>query len=427
MFPITWGGVWDYPYPEAQSLIRGMRDMFGADKLVWGSDMPNVERFCTYTQSVDYVRRHCSFLTATEKDAILGGTMATLLRSKRRNNDTSTERNRRTEKRSAFRHRRTNAPTHQAAQATWHPPREPAAPPAPTRSAKKSGLLSPPAQAQEPSCSRQRTCSTRAHYVATRRPCSRPRPCPPGATPPRPSTAARSNAFWKSLELRRPVSTVASPGDYFALTFAGIPTIILRDTVRHAARIRQHLSPPRLGATGRHRQHPRHRLPVSQLDLRTRRHPARRPGMQQDPARFDTARSGLIPLRLDTWGGFLFLCFDADAPDLTTISATCPDRVAAYRLDRDGLRPPQGIPDRVQLETLRRERQGILPHRHRAPADNQQICLARSSGYWAEEPRRIRLHLRPARRSMALLKGDPGSPPTRASPAARGRRHHAPR
>ncbi len=47
MFPITWGGVWDYPYPEAQKLTREMRDMFGASKLVWGSDMPNVERFCT--------------------------------------------------------------------------------------------------------------------------------------------------------------------------------------------------------------------------------------------------------------------------------------------------------------------------------------------------------------------------------------------
>jgi len=34
--------------------------------------MPNVERFCTYTQSVDYVRRYCSFLNAEEKDKILG-------------------------------------------------------------------------------------------------------------------------------------------------------------------------------------------------------------------------------------------------------------------------------------------------------------------------------------------------------------------
>ncbi len=46
--------------------------MFGASKLVWGSDMPNVERFCTYRQSVDYVRRYCDFLTAAEKDLILG-------------------------------------------------------------------------------------------------------------------------------------------------------------------------------------------------------------------------------------------------------------------------------------------------------------------------------------------------------------------
>jgi len=79
MFPITWGGVWDYPYPEAQALIREMRDRFGAGKLVWGSDMPNVERFCTYRQCVDYVRRHCNFLSAAEKDRILGDNVADLL------------------------------------------------------------------------------------------------------------------------------------------------------------------------------------------------------------------------------------------------------------------------------------------------------------------------------------------------------------
>jgi hypothetical protein len=62
MFPISWGGVWDYPYPEAQELIRHMRDLFGASRLVWGSDMPNVERFCTYRQSLDYVRRYCALL-----------------------------------------------------------------------------------------------------------------------------------------------------------------------------------------------------------------------------------------------------------------------------------------------------------------------------------------------------------------------------
>lgn len=71
MFPITWGWHWEYPFPEAQSLIRDLRDKYGAGKLIWGSDMPNVERFCTYRQCLDYVRRHCDFLTPNEMDMIL--------------------------------------------------------------------------------------------------------------------------------------------------------------------------------------------------------------------------------------------------------------------------------------------------------------------------------------------------------------------
>jgi predicted TIM-barrel fold metal-dependent hydrolase len=78
-FPIAWGGVWDYPYPEAQRLIRGLRDRYGAGKLVWGSDMPNVERFCTYRQCRDHVLRYCDFLTSVEKELVLGRNLAELL------------------------------------------------------------------------------------------------------------------------------------------------------------------------------------------------------------------------------------------------------------------------------------------------------------------------------------------------------------
>ena len=76
MFPITYGGVWDYPYPEAQTLIESLRDQLGAARLMWGSDMPNVERFCTYRQSLDYLRKYCPFLTPHEKDLILGDNCA---------------------------------------------------------------------------------------------------------------------------------------------------------------------------------------------------------------------------------------------------------------------------------------------------------------------------------------------------------------
>ena len=46
--------------------------------MMWGSDMPNVERFCTYRQSLDYVRRYCEFLIGHEMDLILGGNAARL-------------------------------------------------------------------------------------------------------------------------------------------------------------------------------------------------------------------------------------------------------------------------------------------------------------------------------------------------------------
>ncbi len=80
MFPIAWGWHWDYPYPEAQALIRDLRNKYGAEKLIWGSDMPNVERFCTYRQCIDYVRRYCDFLSDGEKELILGRNIVQLCR-----------------------------------------------------------------------------------------------------------------------------------------------------------------------------------------------------------------------------------------------------------------------------------------------------------------------------------------------------------
>lgn len=69
----------DYPYPEARALIQGLHTMFGSEKLVWGSDMPNVGRFCTYKQSLDYIRNYCDFFSENELDQILGGNLKKLL------------------------------------------------------------------------------------------------------------------------------------------------------------------------------------------------------------------------------------------------------------------------------------------------------------------------------------------------------------
>ncbi len=70
LYGIAWGGKLDYPYNRAQNHIRQLYDHFGPDKLMWGSDMPNVGRYCTYKQALSYVWNHCDFLGAADRRKI---------------------------------------------------------------------------------------------------------------------------------------------------------------------------------------------------------------------------------------------------------------------------------------------------------------------------------------------------------------------
>jgi predicted TIM-barrel fold metal-dependent hydrolase len=78
LFPLLYGAAWEYPYAEAQPLIRTLYARLGATKLLWGSDMPNVERSCTYRQTLTYLTRHCSFISAADLDQIVGGNASAL-------------------------------------------------------------------------------------------------------------------------------------------------------------------------------------------------------------------------------------------------------------------------------------------------------------------------------------------------------------
>jgi predicted TIM-barrel fold metal-dependent hydrolase len=71
-FPEAAKDLESYPYPKAQSYLRRLRDGAGADRLVWGSNFPNVRRACTYQQALDFVRRDCDFLTGQERAGLLG-------------------------------------------------------------------------------------------------------------------------------------------------------------------------------------------------------------------------------------------------------------------------------------------------------------------------------------------------------------------
>lgn len=75
-YPISEGNQEDYPYPRSQEAVKFLYNIFGAHKLVWGSDIPNVERYCTYAQSLNYLRNYCSFVNKSDMDLILGGNLA---------------------------------------------------------------------------------------------------------------------------------------------------------------------------------------------------------------------------------------------------------------------------------------------------------------------------------------------------------------
>lgn len=70
LYPIAWGGRMDYPYPRAALHFRQLLDAYGASRFMWGSDMPNVERYCTYRQSLTYALDHFGFLTDADRRAI---------------------------------------------------------------------------------------------------------------------------------------------------------------------------------------------------------------------------------------------------------------------------------------------------------------------------------------------------------------------
>jgi len=78
-FPVRLGDLFDFPYREVWPTLEEMVEHIGADHLLWGTDMPFQNRFCTYRQSRDWIEKYCNFLSADELDQIMGGTVARIL------------------------------------------------------------------------------------------------------------------------------------------------------------------------------------------------------------------------------------------------------------------------------------------------------------------------------------------------------------
>jgi len=79
LFQISLGNVWDYPYRELHPTIVQLVETLGSDRLMWGTDMPNVERFCNYRQNLETFQTHCQgVISDRDINNIIGGTAARL-------------------------------------------------------------------------------------------------------------------------------------------------------------------------------------------------------------------------------------------------------------------------------------------------------------------------------------------------------------
>jgi len=125
---------------------------------------------------------------------------------------------------------------------------------------------------------------------------------------------------------------VANPGDYRAHETAGGPVIVIRgeDSVLRAfANFCRHRASLLLEGAGNCR---RIVCPYHAWSYTTDGRLIAAPDMDRTPG-FDKDAHGLIPLRLESWAGFVFVTFNRDAPALLDNLGDLPERMASHRPD----------------------------------------------------------------------------------------------
>jgi len=250
-----------------------------------------------------------------------------------------------------------------------------------------------------------------AHYAAVRRPLLEAETLPPWCY----SSEAFyrrevRNIFMKVWNFLGSAEQIPNPGDYFTVTFAGVPIIILRDTagrLRAFANTCRHRGSELLSGTGNCRTIicPYHSWTYG-LDGAL----AGAPEMNQTEG-FDPAQYGLVAVRLETWGGFIFVNFDNEAPGLLDYLGDLTVNLAPYKTEemacvrrRDYMMECNW---KLFVENAKESYHIATVHRQTI----NKYASARAAGYWVEETKgdycaTFAQH----EGSMALLKGDKGFP-----------------
>ncbi len=156
-----------------------------------------------------------------------------------------------------------------------------------------------------------------------------------------PAWCYTSEAFWRAevdhifmkvWNFMGRVDLIPKPGDYYAVNFAGVPVVIVRDEkgeVRAFANTCRHRGARIADGKGNTRAFkcPYHAW-VYGLDGRLKG----AAGMENTKG-FDRANYGLVPIRLETWGGYIFINFDDKAESLANYLGDLPEELASYNCE----------------------------------------------------------------------------------------------
>jgi len=216
--------------------------------------------------------------------------------------------------------------------------------------------------------------------------------------------------FMKVWNFVGSIDQIPNPGDYFTLDFVGVPLVILRDghgKLRAFANSCRHRGSELLSGSGNCKLIvcPYHSWTY---DLAGKLRGA--PEMEKTHG-FDKQDYSLVPIKLDTWGGFLFINFDEKSGPLKDYLGDLPEKLAPYDLGNMACvrRRQYDMVCNWKLFVENAKESYHIGTVHRATIDK--YASAKSAGYWVEEPSgEYVVTFAQHEGSMALLKGAKGFP-----------------
>jgi choline monooxygenase len=172
-----------------------------------------------------------------------------------------------------------------------------------------------------------------AHYASCRRAVEVAETLPPWCyTSPEFYARERERIFLKTWNCVGHVSRVPKPGSYVTETFVDIPLVIVRGedgAIRCFVNACRHRGGEVASGSGECKML---KCPYHTWTYALTGELVGIP-LFEESAVFKKADYGLTPVRLETWAGFMWINFDAEAEDLHSYLGDLPERVAPYRAE----------------------------------------------------------------------------------------------